>query len=184
VSKINISKLIRINTVSISLEKLLENQLKFMLSIYDVTAISSDKERLEKFGENQKVATFHLELTRKITLVKNMKAVICLVKFLKKEQPFLVHTHTPKAGILSKTGGTTGKSLEVLFTRDNMQGRFIMLDNFIGRFGYKLEKKTAWFSGKNILKNKDVKKNRFWKTDNLHNVRYYSTFYLKETNLR
>ena len=38
-------KLIRITTVPISLEKLLENQLEFMSEFYQVTAISSDKER-------------------------------------------------------------------------------------------------------------------------------------------
>tara|TARA_B110000483_G_C18193068_1_gene541782 strand:- start:3216 stop:3368 length:153 start_codon:yes stop_codon:yes gene_type:complete len=42
-------KLFRITTVPIALEKLLENQLKFMSSFYDVTAISADKERLKPF---------------------------------------------------------------------------------------------------------------------------------------
>lgn len=94
------NKLIRITTVPLSLEKLLENQLKFMSTFYAVTAISSDKERLEEFGKNQKVNTFHLKLTRKITPIKDIKAVINLFKFLKKEKPLIVHTHTPKAGIV------------------------------------------------------------------------------------
>ena len=42
-------KLIRITTVPISLEKLLENQLTFMSKYCDVTAISSDKKRLAQF---------------------------------------------------------------------------------------------------------------------------------------
>lgn len=90
-----------------------------------------------------------------------------------------VYTVDKKKGIVSKTGGTTGKSLEVLFTHDNMQERFAMLDDFRSRFGYKLGKKAAWFSGKNLLTNQDLKKNRFWKTDNLYNVRYYSTFHIR-----
>lgn len=80
----------------------------------------------------------------------------------------------------SKTGGTTGKSLEVFFTQKDMQERFAMLDDFRGRYGYKLGKKTAWFSGKTLLTNRDVQKNRFWKTDIFHKVRYYSTFHIKE----
>ncbi|RMA58954.1 phenylacetate--CoA ligase family protein [Ulvibacter antarcticus] len=83
-------------------------------------------------------------------------------------------------GVLSKTGGTTGKSLEVIFTKDDMNDRFAMLDDFRARFGYKLGKKTAWLSGKSILTPKDVKNNRFWKTDNLYKVRYYSTFHIKD----
>lgn len=95
-----------------------------------------------------------------------------------------VHTVNSAEGIHSKTGGTTGKSLEVLFTPDNMQERFAMLDDFRGRFGYELGKKTAWFSGKNLLTERDLKKNRFWKTDFFYHVRYYSTFHIKEDYLR
>lgn len=61
----------------------------------------------------------------------------------------------------SKTGGTTGKSLVVMnFTR-NTQERFAFLDDFRSRFGYELGKKTAWFSGKSLLTQRDIKKNRF-----------------------
>lgn len=48
----------------------------------------------------------------------------------------------------AKTGGTTGKSLEVYVRAINAQERFAMLDDFRSRFGYELGKKTAWFSGK------------------------------------
>ncbi len=95
-----------------------------------------------------------------------------------------VYTVPKRQGIVSKTGGTTGKSLEVLFTADDMQQRFAMLDNFRRKFGYKLGKKTAWFSGKSLLTDRDVKRNRFWKTDNLYKVRYYSTFHIKSDYLK
>lgn len=84
----------------------------------------------------------------------------------------------------SKTGGTTGKSLEVKFRPVNTQERFAILDDFRSRFGYELGKKTAWFSGKNLLNSKDLKKNRFWKTDFIYKVRYYSTFHIKEDYLK
>lgn len=95
-----------------------------------------------------------------------------------------VHTIDSKHAIHSKTGGTTGKSLEVFFTPDNMQERFAMLDDFRGRFGYKLGKKTAWFSGKALLTDRDIRRNRFWKTDWFYKVRYYSTFHIKEEYLK
>lgn len=84
----------------ISLEKLLENQLRYMSSYFDVTAISSNKERLEEFGNSQDVKTYHLNLTRQITPIQDLKAVWKLIKFLRKENPHIVHTHTPKAGIV------------------------------------------------------------------------------------
>lgn len=85
---------------------------------------------------------------------------------------------------ISKTGGTTGKSLTVKYRAVNTQERFAMLDDFRGRFGYALGKKTAWFSGKDLLTGTDVHKNRFWKTDIIHKVRYYSTFHIKEDFLK
>lgn len=93
-------KLIRITTVPLSLDKLLDGQLKFMNNFYQVTAISSDQINLKKIGKKENVATFHLEMTRKITPIKDLLAVIKLFFFLKKIKPCIVHTHTPKAGII------------------------------------------------------------------------------------
>lgn len=89
-----------------------------------------------------------------------------------------VYTIKKSEGGTSKTGGTTGKSLEVLYTYDDLEERFAVLDNFRSSFGYALGKKTAWFSGKNLLGTTDIKKNRFWKTDVYYKVRYYSTFHI------
>jgi phenylacetate-CoA ligase len=95
-----------------------------------------------------------------------------------------VYTLKRSEGIVSKTGGTTGKSLEVIFTKDNRQEFFGFLDAFRSQFGYKLGERTAWFSGKDILTETDIRKNRFWKTDHLKSVRYYSTFHKKKSHLK
>jgi phenylacetate-CoA ligase len=89
-----------------------------------------------------------------------------------------------KTGIVSQTGGTTGKSLKVYYTKENIEERFALLDYFRSWYGYELGKKTAWFSGKDILTDKDLRINRFWKTDHYHNVRYYSTFHIKNKYLK
>ena len=93
-------KLIRITTVPLSLDKLLTGQLNFMQSYYDVVAVSSEKEYLERIGSRENVRTFHLEMSRKITPIKDFIAVVKLVLFLRREKPLIVHTHTPKAGIV------------------------------------------------------------------------------------
>jgi glycosyltransferase involved in cell wall biosynthesis len=69
-----------------------------MKQYYEVTAISSDKANLERVGKLQEVPTFHVEMTRKITPLQDLKAVWQLYSYFKKEKPFIVHTHTPKAG--------------------------------------------------------------------------------------
>ena len=93
-------KLIRITTVPISLEKLLEGQLSYMQDYFEVTAVSAEEERLQAFGEANNVKVFPLEMTRQITPVQDLKALIKLIRFFRKEKPTIVHTHTPKAGIV------------------------------------------------------------------------------------
>ncbi|MGH2665065.1 glycosyltransferase family 4 protein [Flavobacterium sp.] len=93
-------KLVRITTVPISLEKLLTGQLRFMNSFYDVVAVSSEKENLEKFGKAESLSVFPIEMTRKITPIKDFLAIIKLFFYLKKQKPSIVHTHTPKAGLV------------------------------------------------------------------------------------
>ena len=93
-------KLIRITTVPNSLERLLENQLKYMQQYYAVTAISSNEERLQLIREKEGVSVYAVELTRQITPLADLKALYKLYKYFKKEKPSIVHTHTPKAGTI------------------------------------------------------------------------------------
>jgi len=93
-------KLVRITTIPESLSILLEGQLKYMSDYYDVTAISSGGDKLIDVKKNEGVDVFSLELTRRITPYRDCMAVIRLYNFLKNEKPFIVHTHTPKAGIV------------------------------------------------------------------------------------
>lgn len=96
----NKTKIVRITTIPVSLEKLLEGQLAFMSKAFEVIAISSEEDRLKEYGFNEGVRVFPLELTRKITPVTDIKSVYKLYRFLKKEKPLIVHSHTPKAGIV------------------------------------------------------------------------------------
>ena len=56
-------------------------------------------QKLEAVAEHQGVDHFPLEMTRKITL-QDLRCLIRLYNFLRKEKPLIVHTHTPKAGIV------------------------------------------------------------------------------------
>lgn len=93
-------KLIRITTVPLSLDKLLEGQLRFMQNNYEVIAISSEKDYLEKIGKREGVSTYHLEMTRLITPISDLKALLKLTWYFIKTKPDIVHSHTPKAGIV------------------------------------------------------------------------------------
>lgn len=94
------AKLFRITTVPISVEKLLGNQLTYMNGFFEVTAISADENNLRKAGEKLGVKTHSIEMTRQITPFKDLKSLWQMYRYLKKEKPEIVHTHTPKAGLI------------------------------------------------------------------------------------
>ena len=95
-------KLIRITTVPSSLFGLLEGQLRFMGEHYEVIGISSsdNKNMHEVLEKRENIRMLEVEMTRKITPLKDIKAVFNLYRIFKLEKPLIVHTHTPKAGTL------------------------------------------------------------------------------------
>lgn len=140
-------KLVRITTIPLSLEKLLEGQLTYMSRYYEVTAVAAEKERLEKYGMDNDVKTFWVEMTRAITPIQDIKAVLRLYKFFKKEKPEIVHTHTPKAGIV---GMLAAKMAGVPLRIHTVAGLPLMettgskrkILNFVEKFTYKLATKV------------------------------------------
>ena len=91
-------KLIRITTVPSSLRSLLKGQHRFMSKHFEVIGVSRDGDALAEVRQNEGIRTHVVEMTRTITPLKDLKALLKLYKFFKKEKPFIVHTHTPKAG--------------------------------------------------------------------------------------
>lgn len=93
-------KIVRITTVPDSLMSLLEGQLRFINQYYEVIGVSGDGQILKDVQENEGIRTEVVEMTRTISPIKDLKAVYKLYKLLKKEKPHIVHSHTPKAGII------------------------------------------------------------------------------------
>ncbi len=94
-------KLIRITTIPGSLKGLLRGQLRFMSENgYEVIGVSSSGQALKEVQNNEGIRVATIEMTRTISPLKDLKALFELIKFFKKEKPKIVHTHTPKAGLL------------------------------------------------------------------------------------
>lgn len=95
-------KLIRITTVPLSLKLLIKDQLRFMAEAgFQVLAVSSEGKEWHDVLKNERhVEKVVVPFTRKVTPVKDLYCLWLLYKFFKKERPDIVHTHTPKAGLL------------------------------------------------------------------------------------
>jgi glycosyltransferase involved in cell wall biosynthesis len=94
-------KLIRISTVSISLDGLLKGQLSFLNRYFNVKAVASGREALERVAKREKVPVYAIEMKRRPSPLNDLISLKKLYRYFKQERPFIVHSITPKAGLLS-----------------------------------------------------------------------------------
>lgn len=98
-------KLFRITTVPLSLQKLITGQLPFMKSHgFEPVMISADGEEAELAVEEQKCVLVPIAMTRQITPLADLKALWQFYKLCRLYKPAIVHSHTPKAGIIGMLG--------------------------------------------------------------------------------
>jgi glycosyltransferase involved in cell wall biosynthesis len=99
--KKNMHKIIRITTAPISLNVLLPGQMKYMKEQgFEVVMVSSDGPELKKVIEKEGCRHHIIPMTRRMSPFRDLKCLWLLYQFIKKEKPSIVHTHTPKAGLL------------------------------------------------------------------------------------
>lgn len=94
------AKIMRITTVPVTLLVLLKNQLKVVSKYFEVVAVSSGGEMLDQVAQETGIRTVPVKMTRKVTPITDLKALFSLIKLMLAEKPYIVHTHTPKAGLL------------------------------------------------------------------------------------
>ena len=95
-------KLIRITTAPLSLDVLLRGQMKYMKEHgFEVIMVSSDGKELDTVIHNESCRHKIIPMTRRMTPFRDIRCLWLLYKFFKKERPDIVHSHTPKAGLLS-----------------------------------------------------------------------------------
>jgi len=98
-------KLFRIATVPMSLNLLLKGQLEFLNKHFQVTAISGDGDDLQTVAEREGVNIHKIEMHRPISFRQDLKSLWNLYWYFKKEKPTIIHSITPKAGLLSMMAG-------------------------------------------------------------------------------
>jgi glycosyltransferase involved in cell wall biosynthesis len=95
-------KLIRITTAPLSLKYLLSGQMRYMNEHgFEVVMVSSEGPEREEVIQTEGCRHEIIPMTRKITPVADLKALWLLYRLFKKEKPDIVHSHTPKAGLLA-----------------------------------------------------------------------------------
>ena len=84
-----------------ALRYLLPGQMNYMKQNgFDVLMISADGKERNEVIKNENCEHIIVPMTRKITPIQDLNCLIQLIKIFRNQKPDIVHTHTPKAGLL------------------------------------------------------------------------------------
>jgi glycosyltransferase involved in cell wall biosynthesis len=98
-------KILRITTVPISLKILLKGQHRYMTQNgFEVIGVASTEKELYEVQETEGIRVVGLNMTRTIAPFKDIVSLWHMYLLCKKEKPTIVHSHTPKAGIIAMLG--------------------------------------------------------------------------------
>lgn len=98
-------KVFRISTVPMSLNILLKGQLRYLNQYFDLVAVSGEGEDLDEVKNREGVKVYPIEIQRQISPFKDLISLIKLYNYFRKEKPEIIHSITPKAGLLSMVAG-------------------------------------------------------------------------------
>ena len=94
-------KIVRAATIGLSLNVFCKGLLRELKDEgYEVVALSSPDADLEELGRREGVHTVGVSMERHINVFKDLVSLVRIVRALAKEKPYMVHSMTPKAGLL------------------------------------------------------------------------------------
>lgn len=93
-------KIIRASTIPWSLEAFCNGLLRELSERYEVIALSSPGELLDIVEEREGVRCVRIEMARHISPLKDVLSLWRILRLFMKERPDVVHSMTPKAGLL------------------------------------------------------------------------------------
>lgn len=74
-----------------------------------------DKKRKITDSEKKEIKHYELTIQREINILKDLLAIIKMVKIIKKEKPNLIHAHSSKAGVIARIAAMFS-SVNILYT--------------------------------------------------------------------
>lgn len=94
-------KIVRSSTIPQSLSTFCKGVLRELSHEYEVVAISSPGDALDEVRTREGVRTIAVPMERHISLFKDLKSLWRMWRVLRAEKPDMIHSITPKAGLIS-----------------------------------------------------------------------------------
>lgn len=88
-----------------SLNTFCKGMLKELSSEYEVVAVSSPDPVMDVIAEREGVRTIAVPMERHISLLSDLRSLWKMWKLFRKERPYMVHSMTPKAGLICMLAG-------------------------------------------------------------------------------
>lgn len=150
-------KLLRITTVPLSLAKLLTGQLRFMQQQgYEVVAVSAAGPEVAAVTELEQCRHVIVPMTRTISPLKDLVSLYCMIRLMRREKPDIVHTHTPKAGII---GMAAAAFCGVKYRLHTVAGLPLMEATGLKRFLLVMVEKVTYRCSNRVYPNSELLRN-------------------------
>ena len=94
-------KIIRTSTVSTSLNTFCRGTLRRLANTYDVVAVSTPDDELREMAQREGIRVIGVPMRRPIAPLRDIVSLWRLIRVFRRERPSMVHSITPKAGLLS-----------------------------------------------------------------------------------
>ena len=94
------AKIIRAATTDLSIDFCRDVMIKMREKGYEMAALSSPGDYLTKLNKEKGFKTIEVHIERRISLWNDIKSLFNLIRVFRKEKPYVVHSITPKAGLL------------------------------------------------------------------------------------
>jgi len=98
-------RLIIVTTVPETLLTILKNQPRYLSNIFSVILITSPTDEIEELAQEEGVKVLTVPMARNINPIKDVTALLKMAVLLLQFRPDLVHSYTPKAGIVTMLAG-------------------------------------------------------------------------------
>lgn len=95
----------RITTVPQTQYILMRHQLVFINNFFELTVVASKGKMLDLLHKEFGLRTIQVNMARRISPLKDVVSILRMIRIFKKHRPVIIHSMTPKAGLVSMLAG-------------------------------------------------------------------------------
>lgn len=98
-------KLVIVTTVPLTIKSILAGQPKFLSDFFDIEIITSGSDDLSEVADSEQLPIHAVSMRRGVSPLLDLISLFSMVRMLWKVKPDIVHSYTPKAGLITMLAG-------------------------------------------------------------------------------